>query len=217
MESIEQQYELDLVHIVSPKVEILTSLEDVKQFPKRIEEAGRVCYRSEDRAGADTAEAFCRMLISRGHLSVLEHCLISVRIICDRATSHQIVRHRLCSFSMESQRFVAYKNYLEVIVPPFKNPESLTHWKLLNEVIYRAYKTLLKNGEKPEDARSLLPNCTATRLVVSANVRQWRHVFEERAINKRAQGQIRSLMLNLLEKLSIAVPCLFSDLLLPAK
>jgi thymidylate synthase (FAD) len=152
-------------------------------------------------------------LLRRGHESVLEHCQITVRLCCDRATSHQLVRHRLCAYSQESQRFVAYRQYLEVIQPPFANEAARQLWFSTVQSIAQAYQDLLESHERPENARALLPNCTATRLVMSANVRQWRHIFRERALNRRAQDQIRQLMHTLLEKLARHVPCLFEDLL----
>jgi len=208
------------IEVVDPNVILMTPVADILAFPKRIEEAGRTCYRSEDRAGADTDEKFCRMLIRRGHESVLEHCQVSAKITCDRSTSHQIVRHRLCAFSQESQRYVAYDGApLQVIRPPVfekDHPEfdntSARAWESAVEFACRGYKELRSRGVKPENARSILPNCTATRLVMSANIRQWRHVFVERALNKRAQHQIRLLMKQLLDLLHEMVPCLFFDL-----
>lgn len=202
-----------LLRVVEPTVELLTPLAEIELFPRRIEEAGRTCYRSEERMGAETADAFCRMLIRRGHESVLEHCQITVRLCCDRATSHQLVRHRLCAYSQESQRFVAYRQHLEVIQPPFANEAARQLWFSTVQSVAQAYHDLLESHERPENARALLPNCTATRLVMSANVRQWRHIFRERALNRRAQDQIRQLMHTLLEKLARHVPCLFEDLL----
>jgi len=200
------------VEYVKPSVELLTSRSEISNFPARIEQAGRTCYRSEDRMGADTAESFCRMLIRRGHESVLEHCQFSVRLTCDRATSHQVVRHRLCAFSQESQRYVAYREKLSVIDPGFKDETILDNWQKFMEVTAMIYKQALDSGEKPEVARAVLPNCVATHLVMSANVRQWRHIFVERAINKRSQAQFRGLMGSLLTYLNDITPCLFGDL-----
>jgi len=200
------------VELVQPSIELVTPVSEIEKFPFRIEEAGRTCYRSEDRIGADTAEKFCLMLIKRGHESVLEHCLVSARIVCDRSTSHQLVRHRLCAFSQESQRYVAYRETLRVIDPQFQFADLNEYWHKSMELAALIYRHALDAGERPEKARAILPNCTATELVMSANLRQWRHVFEERAINSRAQGQIRKLMSDLLIRLHSIVPCLFGDI-----
>lgn len=200
------------IEIIQPSIQLLTPLEEIRRFPAKVEEAGRTCYRSEDRIGAETAEKFCRMLIRRGHESVLEHCQISVRITCDRSTSHQLVRHRLCAFSQESQRYVAYHNKLTVIDPEFQFLDIIQHWQQAMQVIALIYRHAIDAGEKPETARAILPNCVATQLVMSANVREWRHIFMERAVNPKAQSQVRNLMAVLLIKLHGAAPCLFDDI-----
>jgi len=198
---------MNTIEIVKPSVVILTPKEEILDFPRRIEEAGRTCYRSEDKAGEGTAEKFCCMLIRRGHESVLEHCSLSVRIVCDRATSHQIVRHRLCAFSQASQRYCCYEGGpLEVIRPPFDETSIWVDSVLQAVAAYRALRTA---GEPAENARSVLPNCTATQIVMSANVRQWRHIFNERALNPHAQLQTRFVFLSLLGELQELVPCLF--------
>lgn len=201
-----------IYNLVEPKFEIRTPLDEIREWPKRIEAAGRTCYRSEDRAGDDTADKFCKRLIKNGHTSVLEHCSATVWFQCDRTTSHQLVRHRLCSFSQESQRFVDYQDRLDVVCPPSVKQSSIAAaiWGYAIEQAANAYKGL-RGGIKAEDARSVLPNSAATRIVVSANVRQWRWVFHERAINQHAQHQIRYLMSGLLREFHSLAPALFDD------
>lgn len=200
------------MNIVEPGFEILTPLDEIKSFPKRIERAGRVCYRSEDRIGAETDEKFCRMIIRRGHESVLEHCSATVLITCDRSTSHQLVRHRLAAYSQESQRYVKYDN-LEVILP--RSISSLANgtplvWREHIEDTAKLYKLMLDQKVPPEDARSVLPNATATRVVSTFNIRQWRHVFDMR-VDHHAQWQIRDIFTGILKEFHTLAPCLFED------
>jgi len=233
------------IEVIKPSVELVTPKLWLTRFPYLIETAGRTCYKSEDNATQDSAEAFVKQLIVSGHESVLEHCCITVRFTCDRSCSHQLVRHRLGSFSQESQRYVGLdKAGFRVVCPVTiegldigqyekdsdnvwfvgdgKLSDLLEGDKLNNAEVwlnaiygsFNGYMSLKKAGVKSEDARSLLPNAVATEVVSTFNIRQWRHVFEERALNKKAQKQIRELMLDTLVMFNVFVPCLFSDLAL---
>ena len=205
---------------VPPSVEILhPSFNDMQHWPKIIELAGRTCYKSEDKITDGSAEKFVQMLIKRGHESVLEHQSMTVRFTISRAASHQLVRHRLCAFSQESQRYVTYKGALHVIVPnsfwpTYDNPDQRKLDHLLNgaQTAYDYYREALSLGAKAEDARYLLPNCTATEIVTTANLRQWRHMFKIRT-DRKAQWEIRGVMKDLLRQVSAEVPCLFGDIL----
>lgn len=207
-----------MIEVVEPSVEILTPVEEMLDFPLRIERAGRTCYKSEDKISVGSAPAFCRMLIRRGHLSVLEHCSISVRFVCSRACSHQLVRHRIAAYSQESMRFCNYSGKLQVICPPTLiegNRQDDLYLESVHEA-YLTYLALLRAGIKPQDARFVLPIGTKTEVVATYNLRQWRWVFEQRALNSHAQWEIRRLMRECLERFAEHMPSIFGDMCTPA-
>ncbi|HQM23858.1 MAG TPA: FAD-dependent thymidylate synthase [Kiritimatiellia bacterium] len=148
-----------------------------------IERAGRTCYKSEYKSDADPG-TFVRRLIKRGHLSVIEHAVASLRIVCDRGVSHEIVRHRLASYSQESTRYCNYSSgrfekKISVIIPDHLvlYEEAYERWHDSVSQSEEAYFDLLAAGITPEIARSVLPTCLATELVMTANFREWRHFF----------------------------------------
>jgi len=160
-----------------------------------IERAGRTCYKSEAGMTADSGSAFVRMIIERGHHSVLEHASASFRIICDRGVSHEIVRHRLASYSQESTRYCNYdtaghSNQITVIQPPFQFDNEAdgaimgAHWFEACETAECAYLYLLRTGASPQLARSVLPTCVKTELVMTCNFREWRHFLKLRTSPK---------------------------------
>lgn len=204
-----------MIKVIQPSVLLMTEI-NYGFMLYSIELAGRTCYKSEDGIGKDSSERFVRMLIKSGHESVLEHKSITVRFICDRSTSHQLVRHRIGSYSQESQRYCNYnKNEeLEVICPPsiFENSTLYARWLQSMNQIYEDYKFFIFHKIKPEDARSVLQNAAKTEVVTTYNIRQWRHVIKERALNKRAQWQIRYLMNQVLDMFVEKMPVLFEDL-----
>jgi len=129
--------------------------------------------------------------------------------------SHQLVRHRIASYSQESQRYCNYgKKGFQVILPPSvaESIEALTVWEPQIHAAYGAYLDLLEKGIKPEDARSVLPNATKTEVVTTYNLRQWRWVFGQRALNAHTQWQIKGIMMGLLRKMYTLAPVLFEDL-----
>ncbi len=148
-----------------------------------IERAGRTCYKSEYKSDSDPA-VFVRRLIKRGHLSVIEHAVASLRIVCDRGVSHEIVRHRIASYSQESTRYVCYAKErrggeIKVIVPSGLSAmdEAFAYWRIAMDDAEDAYLNMIENGVSPQIARSVLPTCTATELVMTANFREWLHFF----------------------------------------
>lgn len=176
-----------------------------------IEDSARTCYASK--SNSDTSEQFIRGLIAKGHESVIEHCMLKATIECSRACSHQIVRHRLCAYSQESQRYVNYENKgYKVLCLTDKSDIVPESYVIAVENAVNAYEELLAQGLKPEDARYVLPNCFMTKLDMSANLRQWRHIFKERALNDHAQWEIRSVMKQLLKQAKEYLPCIFGDL-----
>lgn len=203
--------------LVRPSYEILTPL-DRQTVLKAIEVAGRNCYKSEARITEDSASAFVSMVCKRNHESVLEHVSMSVRFICDRGVSHELVRHRLTSVSQESTRYVNYeKREIEFVVPPWCEfaPDSPTAVNFATEVWVQAmenaesqYCGLLANGWKPEQARSVLPNALKTEVVMTANMREWKHIFHMRT-SSAAHPQMRELMCPLQEEMRKLLPEIF--------
>ncbi len=183
-----------------------------------IQQAGRTCYKSEPRDDShEASQKFVRMLIERGHESVLEHASMMVRFVCDRGVTHELVRHRLCAFSQESTRFCNYSHHrfgseLTFIKPPFWGEETheFSCWDYSMREAEHRYLELIDLGCKPEEARSVLPNSVKTEIVVTANVREWRHVFRLRTSDK-AHPQMRELMCPLLVEARRRIPVVFDD------
>lgn len=205
--------------IIQPSYQIIgrEELEGMK-FLKRIEEVGRTCYKSEDKITETSAINFAKTLIKNGHEAMIEHNIISVRFICDRGVSHELVRHRLASFGQESTRYCNYSNEkfgqeLTVIAPCFFTPDSKlwTYWESAMLDCENMYFRLLENGAKPQEARSVLPNSLKTEIVVSMNIREWRHFFKLRC-DTPAHPQMRQLTIPLLHELQQLIPVVFADL-----
>jgi thymidylate synthase (FAD) len=175
------------VRIVKPSA----TIEWVTPDPLRvIEAAGRTCYQSEPKG--DPA-AFVRRLIQRGHESVLEHASASFRIVCDRGVSHELVRHRLASYSQESTRYCRYGDGIKVVLPPGLSPKQMASWTEAVQSAEVAYLELLDSGAPPQIARAVLPTCLATELVVTCNFRQWRLILRQRTA-KDAHPQAMEVM-----------------------
>ena len=170
--------------------------------------ATRVCYKSEDKMKEGSAEKLIKGIIKSKHFGCLEHVNLTVKFICDRACSHQLVRHRLMSFNQKSQRYCKEDN-LEVIKP--EGLENTSLWLESCRQAENAYAELIRRGEKPEVARGVLPNSTATEIYATANIREWRHFFELRC-DKTAQKDIRMLALELLCQMFEKYPVFFEDL-----
>ena len=206
-----------MMKVVSPSHEILF-MPDTDSILSCIEMAGRTCYKSEDKITSGSAMEFAGRLIKMGHLSVIEHFSITVKFICDRGVTHELVRHRLASYSQESTRYANYSRdrfgkEITVIKPVFWDEDSLPYrlWYSAMEQAENSYMKLLESGARPEQARSVLPNSLKTEIVMTCNLRQWRHVFELRCASA-AHPQIREIMLPLLEDFHASVPILFDDL-----
>lgn len=203
--------------IIKPYYKIILPL-DGSSIIKYIEQCGRVCYKSEDKSTNDSAERFVQNLIKRGHESVLEHYSFSVRFVCDRGVSHEIVRHRLASYSQESTRYCNYSNdkfrsEITVIEPCFlaKNSRGYEIWENACKQAEEAYFSLLDWGCTPQEARSVLPNSLKTEVVMTANIREWRHFLKLRTAPE-AHPQMRELTVPLLLELQKEIPVLFDDI-----
>ena len=203
--------------VIKPYYTILSEI-DGPDMIKKIERAGRTCYKSEDRITDSSAERFVEMLIKRGHESVLEHEKISVLIICDRAVGNELVRHRIASFSQESTRYCNYsqdkfENQLTFIEPCFfKSFDACSDmWSIAMVFAETAYNSMIKNGWKPEEARSVLPMSLKTEIVVTANLREWRTILKQRT-SKAAHSQMREIMCPLLDEFKSLIPLVFNDI-----
>lgn len=195
------------MRIVKPSVSIESNISYVEAL-RIVENATRVCYKSEDKIKKGSAEKLIKGVIKAKHFGCIEHVSLTVKFICDRACSHQLVRHRLMSFNQKSQRYCKEDN-LEVIKPEGLKNTSI--WLESCRQAENAYAELIRRGEKPETARSVLPNCTATEIYATANIREWRHFFEMRC-DKTAQEDIRSLALSLLCQMFEQYPVFFEDM-----
>lgn len=202
------------VILASVKVESPINGEEIL---KAIERAGRTAYKSEDRITEDSARRFVKMLISSGHHSVIEHYTLSARFICDRGVTHEMVRHRLASYTQESTRYCNYSQNkfgkeITVINPAdFMTDEQLTVWLLAMEAAERHYFALIEIGCKPQMARSVLPNSLKTEIVMTCNLREWRHFFTLRTAPS-AHPQMRQVARQLLHAFREFIPVIFDGI-----
>ncbi|MBR2519844.1 MAG: FAD-dependent thymidylate synthase [Selenomonadaceae bacterium] len=204
--------------IIEPSVE-LTEDFDAVAVMKKIERAGRVCYKSEANITDDSAEKFIRGIIKRGHESVIEHASVSFKIICDRGVTHELVRHRIgASFSQESTRFCDYSagkfgGELTFIKPCFwsEDDENFQLWRATTELLEKNYLAMRANGAKPEEARSILPNSLKTEIFVTMNLRELRHFLKLRTDTK-AHPQMRQVALKIFDILNEKLPAIFGDI-----
>ena len=207
------------MRVIEPSFHIETDLALLSMYMLgQIEKAGRTCYKSEAAITPDSCLKFVEMIIKNGHHSVLEHQSITVRIICDRGVSHEIVRHRIAAYSQESTRYCNYTqdkfhNEITFIKPFFWKEDSAQYlvWETLMRNAELAYNTLIKGGATPQEARSVLPNSLKTEIVCTYNLREWRHFFTLRT-SKAAHPQMREITIPMLEKFKILVPIVFDDI-----
>lgn len=203
--------------IIKPSVEFITPLNG-SVIMERLELCGRVCYKSEKRIGEDSAERFLAGIVRSGHESVLEHCSFTVRFICDRGVSHEIVRHRLASYCQESTRYCNYSNYqfnneITVIEPCYlvKGSKLYDRWEEACSDAEDAYFDLLEMGCSPQEARAVLPNSLKTEVVMTANIREWRHFLKLRC-SQAAHPQMREVATQVLRSVVEEMPVLFGDI-----
>ena len=177
-----------------------------------IERAARTCHRSSLGVDADSRTKFIQKILKLGHLSVLEHASATFRIVGgSRAFSHQLVRHRLASFSQRSQRYVSERDFAYVVPPSIERQgEALKVFEAAMATARDAYAQLLELKIPREDARFVLPNAAETELVMTANMREFRHIFELRC-HQTAQWEIRSIAMEMLKVLKAEVPAVFAD------
>ena len=201
-------------------MKIINQSYEILFFPENqiniIEKAGRTAYKSEDKITDDSAKQFVKMINDRNHEAVLEHSIMSVKFITDRGVSHEIVRHRLCSFTQESTRYCNYSkdkfdNQLTFIKPiGMEDKNRFIIWQTAMIQAEKYYLLLIDNKESPQQARSVLPNSLKTKIVVTANFREWKHIFQLRAISKAAHPQMRDLMVPLYNYCKETIPEIFN-------
>ena len=222
--------------IIEPYIELEDKI-DGQAILKKIERIGRVCYKSENRITKDSSERFVKSILDRGHESVLEHVSISVRVICDRGVSHEIVRHRVASYSQESTRYCNYSNEkfgneLTFIKPcwfkssiedlntyanirgTFDKIDIAGEWVWVDTLRSAeiSYFTLLETCNwTPEQARSILPNSLKTEIVMTMNLREWRHFLKLRCSSK-AHPQAREIANMILKEFKEKIPVVFDDI-----
>ena len=205
------------MQIIKASAEILAATPDLEQI---IEIAGRTCYRSEDKITAESATKFIQMLKERHHMAMLEHGAITVRFICDRGVSHEIVRHRIASYGQESTRYCNYSkdkfgNEITVIDIKEGFPEmsvaSYAAWKSAMKAAEIAYFLMLDAGSTAQEARSVLPNSLKTAIAMTANPREWMHFFSLRT-DKAAHPQMREVAIPLFEEFKKRWPAIFDSI-----
>ena len=203
--------------IISPSFQILTEINGEKIL-EDIELFGRTAYKSSDKISEDSARKFVSMLVRRGHESVIEHISITVKIVCNRGVSHELVRHRIASYTQESTRFCNYNNdrfgkEITFIKPIFFEEGSLEYnfWRMACLFSELSYSQLIVAGAKPEEARDVLNNALATEIVVTMNLRSWRNFFKLRT-SIQAHPQMREIAIPMLQEFKSLIPIIFDDI-----
>ncbi len=203
--------------LIKPSViQLSPMIYNATDYYQTIEYAGRTCYKSEDKMTPESSEKFVKMLIGRGHHAMLEHApAISMKFICDRGVSHEIVRHRLFSFAQESTRYCNYAGQeMEFIMPCWLESidESPAKFVSLLSEAEAGYNTLIQYGKwTPQEARSILPNALKTEIVVTGNIREWRHFFTLRCA-KEAHPQMQEVANMAFDLLYSQIPVLLQDI-----
>lgn len=220
--------------IIRPSVELLDKEFDGVKEIKKLELAGRLCYKSEDKITDDSYKGFIKHALDLGHHSLIEHVHITARVICDRGVTHEIVRHRIANYSQESTRYcnytqgkygseitvilpVWYRNYCEVMGTPeaadmkfVATRERFKIWKQACEKDEKDYIELINLGAQPQEARDILPNSLKTEIIMTFNIREWRHFFTLRA-HKGSHPQMQEVAHALLKLLKSKVPVVFDE------
>lgn len=191
---------------------------DTDSIMRHIEKAGRVCYKSESNIAENSAEKFIKSILKRGHESVIEHVSITFRVVCDRGVTHEIIRHRIASYSQESTRYCNYSqdkfgNELTFIRPCFWDEDSENYelWKTSMLDIEKNYFKLIDRGVTPQQARSILPNSLKTEIYITMNLREWRHFLKLRT-SKAAHPQMRQVAIMIFDIFKEKLPVLFDDI-----
>lgn len=209
------------MRVINAGYEIISELNGA-EILKHIERCARVCYKSEDRITDGSAEKMVAALIRSGHEAMLEHYSFTVKFICDRGVSHELVRHRLSSFAQESSRYCCYAKdkfgkELTFINPCFWEPDSDNYARWFHEMdeSEKTYLAMIESGATPEQARDILPTSIKTEIVMTANLREWRHFFKLRAegVTGKPHPQMLEITIPLLKELKQKIPVIFDDIM----
>jgi thymidylate synthase (FAD) len=200
------------VKIIKPSVELLSYTPEPETL---IERCGRIAYKSEDKIAPGTAQKFIQMIMKRGHESVLEHASATILFICDRGVTHEIVRHRLCSYTQESTRYCNYGSEkhgggITVVKPPDLNPDQVSQWGQAVRQCEISYLKMLELSNAPQIARSVLPTCLKTEIAMTCNFREWRHFFKLRTA-PTAHPQMQEVAKLALAEMKKIAPTVFGD------
>lgn len=198
------------------------SEEDGITLLRKVEWCARISHRSEDKQTPDSwRRLLTAVVIEHGDWSVTEHASVTVDFLVDRGITHEIVRHRMMSFTQESTRFVNYEKKIGInFISPVEESEVVPHypidqryiiWKDQMERAETGYRDMLTSGAPPQIARSVLPNALASRLIVTANLRSWRHFLLSRT-TREAHPQMREVTIPLLAEFQSNIPILFDDI-----
>ncbi len=204
--------------LVEPQFTVLspTSQAEAQAALRRVEFAGRICYKSEDRITEESYIRLIQMLIQKGHWSVLEHAVFTAHIVTNRGVTHELVRHRIASFSQESSRYINYGKgkfggELRFVRPPELAGDELDLWSAAMEKAEAAYCGLVARGVSPQIARGVLPNDIKAEIVVTANLREWHHIFELRCAPPAHPHMRRVMQMGLAQVIDWYAP-VFDDL-----
>jgi thymidylate synthase (FAD) len=213
------------MRLVKPSIEFLWATPNPLAV---IEQAGRTCYKSEDKINATSSKVFAEKLLKLKHEAVIEHASASYRVVCDRGVTHEIVRHRLFSYAQESTRYCNYKGGVTFIIPEwmygdecppagnwnkehgYDGPDAFVTWMVAMQLAEQQYLTLLDSGWSPQQARSVLPNSLKTEIVITGNLREWRHFFMLRTASA-AHPQMREVANMLLNDIAGRIPVIFDE------
>ena len=209
------------MRVINAGYEIISDLNGA-EILKHIERCARVCYKSEDRITDDSAEKMVAALIRSGHEAMLEHYSFTVKFICDRGIANELVRHRIASFAQESSRYCCYAKdkfgkELTFINPCFWEPDSDNYARWFHEMdeAEKTYLAMIEDGATPEQARDILPMSIKTEIVMTANIREWRHFFKLRAegVTGKPHPQMLEITIPFLKELKQKIPVVFDDIM----
>jgi thymidylate synthase (FAD) len=194
--------------IIEPSVELYKDKSALDIY-KSIERAGRVCYKSEDKITEYSHDPFIRGILKRGHEAVIEHEKVTVKVICDRGVTHEVVRHRLASYCQESTRYCNYSKLgITFIQPDFEFTQDDLDFMFAME---NHYNKRISQGLKPQQARYFLINGIKTEIIITFNLREWRHFFKLRCA-PTAHPQMKQVADMLLKEMKEYIPLFYEDI-----
>lgn len=210
--------------IIEPSFQIVNPKDQIEgiEMLRKIEAMARISHRSEEKQTEDSWQRFIKaVVLEHGDWSVVEHASATVIFRTDRGITHELVRHRVSSFTQESTRFVSgRKSYPEGLefIRPQNLPEGEAYWHFEQSVSLaeQAYLSMLDLGVRPQEARSVLPNCLASTIAVTANLRNWRYIFLAR-VTKEAHPDMKRIMVPVLQQFRERIPIIFDDIVVEAR